>query len=100
MIKFILNLFKPKEKVDFSTLLKEGAIILDVRTEEEYKSGHGKNSVNIPLHKIIRNLNKLNKNKPIITVCRSGSRSRNAMYILNEHGFSKVYNGGSWTNFQ
>ena len=84
------------KKVDLQEVISDGAVILDVRTKEEYQSGHLRNSINIPLDKLPQNLKKLNKNKSIITCCASGSRSASARKILKSNGFEQVYNGGSW----
>ena len=62
-------------------MIDDGAIIIDVRTSEEYKSGHLPGSIN----------------KPVITVCRSGARSSIAKNTLSSAGIN-VCNGGSWTN--
>jgi phage shock protein E len=94
MLDFIKNLFKPG--ANLSKLVQDGAVIVDVRTKSEYQAGHIKGSRNIPLDHIkngIKNLQKLNK--PIITVCRSGSRSGMAKTILAAAGL-EVYNGGGW----
>ncbi len=88
------KLFGPK--VDLSEVKRNGAIILDVRTPAEYKSGHGKGSVNIPLDQIKSKLDKIKAyNKPIITCCASGMRSGSAASILKSNGV-EAYNGGSW----
>ena len=84
------------KKVNLQEVISNGAIILDVRTKGEYQSGHLKNSINIPVDKLQQNLKKLNKNKPIITCCASGSRSASAKKLLESSGFEQVYNGGSW----
>lgn len=85
--------------VDYSQLMQEGAIILDVRTPGEFSSGHIRRSINIPLDKLSGNLNKLkNKATPIITCCASGMRSASAKSILQSKGYKNVYNGGSWTS--
>ena len=84
------------KKVNLQEVISDGAVILDVRTKEEYQSGHLRNSINIPLDKLPQNLKKLNKNKSIITCCASGSRSASARKILKSNGFEQVYNGGSW----
>jgi rhodanese-related sulfurtransferase len=73
---------------------------LDVRTKDEYQSGHLKNSINIPVDKLSQNLKKLNKNKPIITCCASGARSASARKLLESNGFEQVYNGGSWLSLR
>jgi phage shock protein E len=84
-------------KVDLKELVSNGATIIDVRTKEEFQNGHVKNSVNIPLDKLAGSLNKLDKNKAIITCCASGMRSASAKGFLETNGFTQVYNGGSWT---
>lgn len=83
-------------KVDLAVLIKEGAIILDVRTKGEFQGGHARGSVNIPLDQLQNQHHKLNKNKPVITCCASGMRSAAAKGVLKSAGFSQVYNGGSW----
>ena len=84
MINAIKNLFGFGTKVDYADLVKQGAIILDVRSKGEYQSGHIKGSINIPLDTLNNNLNKLKKDKPIITCCASGMRSASAKSILKK----------------
>lgn len=87
------------EKTDYAALLKEGAVILDVRSKSEYDGGHIKNSVNIPVDQLQKNLSKLkDKNKPIITCCASGMRSASAKSILQNNGYKNVHNGGGWSS--
>lgn len=87
---------KTNEKV--AEMLKNGALIVDVRTPEEYKAGHIKQSVNIPLNVIPNKVNELKrKNKPIVTCCRSGARSGMAADMLRKAGV-EVENGGSWNS--
>jgi phage shock protein E len=84
-------------KTDYTRLMSEGAVILDVRSHGEYVSGHIDGSINIPVNKLSENLNKLkSKNKPIITCCASGMRSASAKGLLESKGYTKVFNGGSW----
>lgn len=85
--------------VKYDELVADGAIILDVRSKEEYKQGHIKNSINIPLDQLSNNIKKLNKDKVIITCCLSGGRSGMAKGILKQNGF-EVHNGGPWTSLQ
>ena len=99
MAGFFSRLLGLEDKADFKVLLENGAILLDVRTKEEYKQGAATNSVNIPLDSLNSNLSKLKKDKSIIAVCTSGMRSRSAVTLLKNKGFQKVYNGGSWFNF-
>ena len=92
------RIFGPK--VDFAQLMNDGAIIVDVRTPGEYAGGHIKGSKNIPLQSLSQNLNKLPKDKVIITCCASGMRSGSAKSILQSNGYKEVYNGGGWAGLQ
>ena len=94
MFSFLKKLFGPG--TDFKALKENGAIIIDVRTPQEFDHGHIQGSKNIPLDKIQRELKTIkNFNKPVITVCRSGSRSGMAKRMLQNAGV-EVYNGGPW----
>lgn len=94
MFNFLKKLFGPG--TDFKALKENGAIIIDVRTPQEFDHGHIQGSKNIPLDKIQREVKSIkNMNKPIITVCKSGARSGMAKSILKSAGV-EVYNGGPW----
>lgn len=96
MLNFLKNLFGGGPKVDYKELVAKGALIIDVRTPGEYSDGHINKSINIPLNILPQKVNELKKkNKPIITVCRSGSRSGMAKSMLLKQGL-EVYNGGAW----
>lgn len=85
--------------VDYKELLKQGAVIVDVRSKGEYQGGHIKGSINIPVDSLAKNLDKLkDKSKPVITCCASGMRSATAKSILKSNGFTQVHNGGGWTS--
>lgn len=100
MIELIKKIFGIKS-VDYAQLVREGAIIVDVRTVGEFNSGHIRGSVNIPVEKIANNADKLKaKKKPIITCCASGSRSAMAKSVLKGRGIVDVYNGGPWFRLQ
>jgi phage shock protein E len=87
--------------VDYRTLIKEGATIVDVRSRGEYAGGHIKNSVNIPVDQLANNLSRLkDKNATIITCCASGMRSASAKSILISNGYKNVHNGGGWSSLQ
>lgn len=98
MLKSIMNLLGFGPKVDYSELKKNGAIILDVRSPQEYKKGHIKGSINIPLDGLRNNLGKLKgkEDKTVITCCASGMRSATAKGVLKAKGFKMVHNGGAW----
>lgn len=98
MLTFLKKFFKPS--ADITRLIKEGAVIVDVRTKSEYQAGHIDGSKNIPLDTIKKETIILKKlNKPIVTVCRSGNRSGIAKSILASEGI-EVYNGGAWTSLK
>lgn len=81
-------------------LLEKGALIVDVRTPDEYRSGHITESVNIPLNLIPDKMNELKrKNKAIVTVCRSGARSGMAADLIKKAGL-EAENGGPWNSVQ
>jgi len=85
--------------VDFKTLVKEGAMIIDVRSPAEFNGGHVKGAVNIPLQAIQSSFNKIPKNKVIITCCASGMRSGRAKSLLKAAGYT-VHNGGGWMSLK
>ncbi len=81
-------------------LLTKGAIIVDVRTPEEFELGHIHQSVNIPLNHLPEHMEELKqKNLPILTCCRSGARSGMAADQLRAAGI-EVVNGGPWDSLQ
>jgi len=81
---------------DVENIIANGALIIDVRTKEEYKEGHIEGSLNIPVDEIGKAMGWLLKDVPLVLVCASGSRSEVAVKTLKDNGFKIVYNGGSW----
>jgi phage shock protein E len=80
--------------------MEKGAVIIDVRTQEEFTGGHIKGSKNIPLDTIASKIQDIKKlNKPVIACCRSGMRSAQAASILKQNGI-EVINGGGWESLQ
>lgn len=100
MINALKNLLGLGNQPDYSEMLSNGGVIIDVRTKKEFSAGHIKGSKNIPLNSLSNHLNKLNKHQPVITCCASGMRSASAKTILQANGFTDVYNGGGWRNLQ
>jgi phage shock protein E len=97
MLKKIKAILGMQPKADLGDLIRNGAMIIDVRSKGEYAGGHVKGSVNVPLNSLEGHLNKIkDKNTPIITCCASGMRSASAKSILKSSGFTNVHNGGSW----
>lgn len=78
-----------------------GALLLDVRTPQEYSGGHIPGSQNIPLQVLDRILQTAeNKDTPLFVYCQSGARSRQATALLGQMGYTDVTNLGgitAWT---
>lgn len=64
--------------------------IIDVRTEEEYKNGHIKTAINVPLDKILENDFDLDKDDKLVVHCRTNGRSKQALAILNDLGYKNL----------
>ena len=76
-------------------LIDKGALVVDVRTPQEFATGHYEGSVNIPLGELESKIELFgDKEKNIIVYCRSGNRSSMAKKILEKHGYKKVVDGG------
>jgi len=96
----MLGLFKQLfSRADEQTLLeriRDGALLVDVRTSAEFRNGHVKGSVNIPLDQLSQQLPMLKDKPHIVVFCRSGNRSAMAKSLLERNGFTNVTNGGTW----
>ena len=63
--------------------LRRGAIIIDVRTPQEFDQGKVSESINIPVDRIAANAERIkNMNRPVVFCCASGMRSANAANIM------------------
>lgn len=82
--------------VNYQELVKEGAVVIDVRTPSEFRSGHNNGSINIPLQNLESKINNY-KNKEVIVVCKSGMRASSAKRMFEREGI-KCYNAGAWQN--
>ena len=75
-----------------------GAVLIDVRSPQEYRMGHIPGSRNVPLETIPQWAEE--KDTPVYVYCQGGSRSRRAVKILRKNGFANVTDLGgisSWT---
>lgn len=83
---------------EFNSKLEENVILIDIRTLDEFNSGHIDDAINIDFYSPLfrSELNALDKNKTYLIYCRTGSRTSQAMNIMKSHGFVEVYelNGG------
>lgn len=78
-----------------------GAVLLDVRTLQEYNEGHIPGSVNVPLQSIDEIISVVeNKETPLFVYCRSGARSRQATAILQQMGYVNARNIGGIISYK
>ena len=84
------------EKAKAREKIRQGALVVDVRTSAEFATGHHAAATNLPVQEIQSRLAELgDKGRAIVVYCRSGNRSSTAKQILEAAGFTDVTNGGS-----
>ncbi len=85
-----------KSEIDINELkklVKEGAILIDVRSPQEYKEGHLDNAILIPEYDINKKiLDRFNIDEEIILYCSTGNRSKKAKKKMEKMGYVKIYN--------
>ena len=81
-------------KDQMKLLLLEGAILLDVRSPQEYEEGHLDNAILMPHYEIKQKAEIVlkNKSRDIIVYCSTGYRSKKTQKLLKKMGYEKVYN--------
>lgn len=89
----------PKHEYDITieelkNMQQEGAIVIDIRSPQEFKEGHLNGAIDIPEYEISRTVNRIlpNKSNTIIVYCDTGMRSINAFNRLKRMGYTNVYN--------
>ncbi|MGI9319748.1 MAG: rhodanese-like domain-containing protein [bacterium] len=109
----LLLAFDPSSRVAGATKISPGqlpqiqarqsAVVVDVRSKEEFDKGHIEQSLSLPVESMQDNLKKLNKyrGKPLIIICQNGARATKAAGILKKNEFTDLYllDGGvtSWS---
>jgi phage shock protein E len=80
-----------------SEWLREGAVVVDVRSPEEFASGHVDGALNVPLSSLGTDIERAvpDKTRPVLVHCLSGARSAIGRRILQSRGYSRVHNLGS-----
>lgn len=86
--------FRNVEPLQATRLVNDGAALLDVRSEGEYRGGHIAGAVNIPVSQLKNKVEtlSLSRQDPVVVYCASGSRSARACSLLAKNGFEQVYN--------
>ena len=89
-------------KVILSEGLSKDATLIDVRSAEEFKSGHLKNAINIPHKEISKEITKHVKKKDakIVLYCKRGVRAEWALKDLKKLGYTKVTNAGGYDDLK
>lgn len=69
-------------------LVREGAILVDVRENHEWKAGHAREAIHVPLARLASSTDRLDKGRPVVVVCASGNRSRQGAGVLRSAGIN------------
>lgn len=86
MIYTLIPFDRAKEMIE-----KKEALIIDVRSKEEYGVMHIINSTNISLDELTIKIQNVDKNQKIIVYCATGTRSKKAIQLLNSLGYNNIY---------
>ena len=69
-----------------------GALLLDVRSDEEHQEWHPAGSVSVPVERLAEEIGRLgNRNQPVLLFCSSGGRSQMAAQVLRRLGYNNLY---------
>jgi phage shock protein E len=74
--------------------LQEGATVVDVRTQAEFRTRAYPGAINIPLDQLSGSLARIPKDRPVVLYCASGARSGMAAHVLKRAGYEDVSNAG------
>lgn len=97
---------RKKDPAAARKLIGAGAVVLDVRSTEEYGAGHLPNAANIPVDELAGRLDEVAKltggdlKKPVVVYCASGHRAGKAQQVLDGAGYAQVVNGGGLDDLQ
>lgn len=81
-------------KEQLAKMIEKGAILVDVRSPQEFEEGHLENSISLPEYEINQNAKDMlpDQSQVIIVYCSTGHRSQKAQKELEKLGYQKVYN--------
>ena len=95
-----------KDPAAAKRMIAEGATVIDVRSPDEFQSGHLPNAVNIPVDEFDQRLAEVDKlvggdhGKAVVVYCARGSRAARAKATLDGAGYQRVVNGGGLDDLQ
>ncbi len=92
----------PSTEVQAWALIEQGALLIDVRTPQEYSQGHLDNALLIPHDQLASRIGELggDKTREIVLYCRSGGRAGKAETTLRQHGFNNILNAGGYQDMK
>jgi rhodanese-related sulfurtransferase len=96
----MLSLFQSVPSIstrDFAATLTTKTKVIDVRTPSEYREGHIRQAINVPLNKIA---NYSGKKEPLYVICQSGARSKQAAKLLTKMGYDATTIRGGMNQWQ
>ena len=92
---------RPKVKVAQALeLVRDGATLLDVRENGEWKSGHAPGAIHVPLGDIDKAARRIKQGRPVVVMCASGMRSRTAAKHLRSLGYDATSLSGGMAAWQ
>ena len=85
---------KDIKQEEINQYIKQGAILIDVRSPQEYRESHLDGAISIPYYQIKRVIEKqvTNKEQVVVVYCSTGHRSQEAQKILENMGYKNIYN--------
>jgi len=97
LLLFVVKRLRQVSSSKARELLAKNALVIDVRSSDEFATDHVKGAVNLPLEQVQRRIASIEENhsRPILVHCLSGTRSAMACRILRGLGYSEVHNLGS-----
>lgn len=99
--RFLTGSARPVPAEDVQALVNNGAVVVDVRSPEEFARHHFEGARNIPVSEIAKRADEIgNRQEPVVLYCASGSRSGLAVAQLRRLGFEMPVNGGSLGRMQ
>lgn len=97
------NIYKMAYSYEIDEIIKNGGLLIDIRTAAEYESGHVEGAININVDELRDRLDEIkqDKDKPIYLNCRVGFRSYLAIKILYNNGYTNLYNfSGGYSSYE
>ncbi|MGV3619983.1 MAG: rhodanese-like domain-containing protein [Archangium sp.] len=88
----------PTELADAKAMVARGALLLDVRTREEFAEGHLDGAVNVPVQELAAF--EVPVDREVVVYCRSGRRSASAKTQLEGRGVKRVVDVGGMSNWK